>query len=95
MIHKLQKFKYLSLSCLLIAVVIAAFKAPYVQIDTNIAQFLHEDDSDFQFYKKVKSELKNNDNLILLGIRSKDSIFSKNFMVYNQTSTHLPKNLGQ
>ena len=85
MIHKLQKFKYLSLSCLLIAVVIAAFKAPYVQIDTNIAQFLHEDDSDFQFYQKVKSELKNNDNLILLGIRSKDSIFSKNFIASVKT----------
>ena len=80
MIDTLQKYKYLSLVCLVLVVLIASFNAPQIQVDTNIAQFFHEDDSDFRFYQKVKSEIPDNEGLILLGVKSKDSVFNIKFL---------------
>ena len=54
MISKLKTYKYLALLLLIISVILASFKSPQIEIDTDIGQFFHEDDSDFQFYQKVK-----------------------------------------
>ena len=51
MIKTLLKYRYLNLVILMIIVVLALIKAPFIQKDTDISQFFHEDDKDYHFYQ--------------------------------------------
>tara|TARA_B100000809_G_scaffold118758_1_gene117079 strand:+ start:48522 stop:50765 length:2244 start_codon:yes stop_codon:yes gene_type:complete len=80
MIDKLLKYKYLYLAILTIFVVVSLIKVPLIQIDTDISQFFNEDDSDYSFYQKMKSEFASQENMILLGVKSQDSVFEPEFL---------------
>lgn len=80
MINNLFKYKFISLLLLFVIVGLAATKAPSIHVNTDISQFFHEDDADFRYYKKLKSEITNDENLILFAIKNKDSVFQIEFI---------------
>jgi len=80
MIKTLLKYRYLNLVILMIIVVLALIKAPFIEIDTDISQFFHEDDKDYHFYQEMKTEFSNSDNVILVGIKNTSSVFDTNFL---------------
>jgi predicted RND superfamily exporter protein len=80
MIDKFLKHKHLYFLLLSLIVVLALFKVPFIQVDTDISQFFNEDDTDYTFYQEMKSEFSSQENLILLGIKAKDSIFDIEFL---------------
>ena len=80
MIDKLFKYKYLYLFLISVLVSFALIKAPAIHVDTDISLFFNEDDPDYNFYQEMKSEFSSQENMILLGIKSKDSIFNTIFL---------------
>ena len=80
MFDNLTKYKYSFTAILIILLTIAITKAPLIQVDTNITQFFNEDDSDYQFYQEMNSEFSSQENIILLGLKSEDSIFNTKFL---------------
>ena len=80
MIEKLLKYRYIYIVILVLLVVFAAIKAPNIEVDTDISQFFHEDDTDYTFYQEMKSEFSSQDNLILLGVKHQDSVFNLKFL---------------
>lgn len=80
MIEKLLKHKYLYLLFLGILIAIALIKVPFIQVDTDISQFFNEDDTDYRLYQEMKSEFSSQENMIVLAVKSKDSIFNSNFI---------------
>ena len=80
MTEKLLKYKYLYIALLTILVIAALLKAPFIQVDTDISQFFNEDDTDYSFYQEMKAEFSSQENLIVLGVKSQDSIFVSRFL---------------
>jgi predicted RND superfamily exporter protein len=80
MIGTLLKYKYFCLVVLSILVVVALFKVPFLQVDTDISQFFNEEDTDYSFYQKMKSEFSSQENMILFGVKSQGSIFEPIFL---------------
>ena len=80
MINNLLKYRYLHLAVLALIVALALVKAPFIQVDADISQFFHEDDADYSFYKELQSEFSSKENLILLGVQAKDSVFETKFL---------------
>ncbi len=80
MINILLKYRYLHVAVLALIVVLALIKAPFIQVDADISQFFHEDDVDYTFYKELQSEFSSQENLILLGVKSQDSVFNTTFL---------------
>ena len=70
MIDSLLKYRYPALIILIIFFGIALFKAPLAEINADVSQFFPEGDSDYEFYKRIKSEFKDDEQLILVGIKN-------------------------
>jgi predicted RND superfamily exporter protein len=83
MIDKLIKYQYYHLGLLALIVTWALLKVPFIEVDTDISQFFNEDDADYSFYQEIKPEFSSQENMIVLAVKSKDSVFDRKFL--NQT----------
>lgn len=81
MIDILLKYKNAYLIVAVFLFVFSAFYIPSIELDTDIAQFFHEDDGDYNFYQELKSEFSSQENLILLGVKAPDSVFDPSFLI--------------
>lgn len=93
MINKILKYRYFNLILLALIVLLALIKAPFIQVDADISQFFHADDADYAFYQDLKAEFSSQENLILLGVNSPDSVFSIEFLKKIQRLTDDIKNV--
>jgi predicted RND superfamily exporter protein len=80
MIEKLLKHKYVYTVIICLLLVFSLIKTPSISVDTDISQFFNKDDADYSFYQEIKSEFASQENLILLGIKSNDSVFNPSFL---------------
>jgi len=54
-------------------------KAPRIEVDADSAQYFHKNDVDYTFYQKIKSEIKTEENVVILAIDNKKDIFNPSF----------------
>lgn len=80
MILKFIKYKYLWLCLVLLLMLITLYNIQYLEIKTDFSQFLPENDSELTFYNKIKSELNDDENILMLSIKSEKSIFNKQYL---------------
>ena len=71
MISNLLKFKNISFVILVGLLIFSLFNIPAIKIDADISQFFHEKDSDYELYQELKSEFANQEDIILLGVKTK------------------------
>lgn len=81
MIHNLFKIKNISFFILAILLIISLINIPAIKIDADISQFFHEGDQDYELYQELKSEFANQEDVILLGIKTKDSSWSTDALI--------------
>lgn len=79
MIDSLLKYRYPALTILIIFFGITLFKAPLTEINADVSQFFPEGDSDYEFYKRIKSEFKDDEQLILVGVKNQQPVLEEGF----------------
>jgi len=85
MIKILIKYKFLFLSLVILLTVLACLKIPSVKINTDFSQFLPDDDPEYELYKALKSEIKDDESILIIGIEHIPSIYNKLFLQQAQT----------
>ncbi|MDB4303206.1 MMPL family transporter [Desulfosarcina sp.] len=73
MFESLLKYRFVVLFLLILITGFSLSKAKYIEIDADVAQFFSEGDTDYEFYQRIKSEFKDEEQLILIGIKNHQS----------------------
>lgn len=63
----------------------ACLKIPSVKINTDFSQFLPDDDPEYELYKALKSEIKDDESIIIIGIEHIPSIYNEIFLQKTQS----------
>ena len=84
MIKILIKYRILFLLLLILLTVLACLKIPSVTINTDFSQFLPDNDPEYVLYKELKSELKDDESILIIGIEHKPSIYNTLFLQETQ-----------
>lgn len=87
MIKILVKYKVLFLLLVIIITGLALSNVKSIVVNTNFFQFLPDNDSEYDFYKQMKLEIKDDESLLIIGIRNEESIYNKNFIKKVQSFT--------
>ena len=85
MIKILIKYRILLLLLVILLTVLASLKIPSVKINTDFSQFLPDDDPEYELYKALKSEIKDDESILIIGIEHIPSIYNKLFLQQAQT----------
>ena len=80
MIKILIKYRLLVLFLVILLTVLASLKIPSVTINTDFSQFLPDNDPEYVLYKELKSELKDDESILIIGIEHKPSIYNTLFL---------------
>lgn len=87
MLKIIVKYKVLSLLLVIIIIGLALSNVKSIVVNTNFFQFLPDNDPEYAFYKQVKLEIKDDESLLIIGIKNKESIFDKSFIESVQSFT--------
>lgn len=85
MIKILIKYRFLFLSLVILLIILACLKIPSVKINTDFSQFLPDNDLEYLHYKKLKSEIKDDESILIIGIEHNPSIYNKIFLQRTQS----------
>ncbi len=80
MVDYLIKYRYIILALLLTLAAMAAYKIPAVELNTDFSQFLDQGDDEYIFFKKVQSQFKDDQTLLLLAIKNQPTVLEINFL---------------
>jgi predicted RND superfamily exporter protein len=80
LVDYLIKYRYAIVVLLLTLAAIAVHRLPAIQINTDFSQFLDQDDHEYVFFKKVQSQLKDDQNLLLLALKNQPTVLERNFL---------------
>ncbi|MCK0179929.1 efflux RND transporter permease subunit [Flavobacteriaceae bacterium S0862] len=81
MVSYLIKYRYLVLILVVAITWFFASKASLIKVNADSAQYFQKDDNDYEFYERIKSEIKTEENLILLAIHNENGIFNYSFLL--------------
>ncbi|HEX9825712.1 MAG TPA: MMPL family transporter, partial [Flavobacteriaceae bacterium] len=87
MIKILVKYKFLFLLLVIIITGFGLFNLNSIVVKTNFFQFLPDNDPEYDFYKQIKLEIKDDESLLIIGVRNEESIFNKSFIKRVQNFT--------
>jgi len=85
MIRILLKYRYFLLLIVIVLTITAVLKIPSIQLNSEFLQFLPENDEEYLFYKKLNSEIQDDEYLLLIGVKNENTIFDTNFLQDVQT----------
>ena len=80
MIKTLIRYRFWFLLLVMSLTVLAGLKITSISINTDFSQFLPDNDPEYNFYKEIKSEIQDDEFLLVLGIENKGSVFNKVFI---------------
>lgn len=84
MIKILIKFRLLILSLVIFLTILACLKIPSVTINTDFSQFLPDNDPEYALYKALKTEIKDDESILIIGIEHQPSVYDQQFLKYTQ-----------
>ncbi|WP_242083917.1 efflux RND transporter permease subunit [Aestuariivivens sediminis] len=84
MVTYLIKYRYLILGLVIVLTLFFSTRATQIQVNADSAQYFHKNDSDYAFYERMKSEIKTEENLVILAIDHKRDVFNRSFMLQVQ-----------
>ncbi|WP_242117374.1 efflux RND transporter permease subunit [Aestuariivivens sediminicola] len=80
MIKILIKYRILFFLLLLSLTALAGLKISSIRINTDFSQFLPDNDPEYSFYKKLRTQLKNDESILIIGIDNAPTIYDKHFI---------------
>ena len=80
MIKILVKYRFWFLLLVISLTILASLKITSITINTDFSQFLPDNDPEYTFYKEIKSEIQDDEFLLVLGIENKETVFNKKFI---------------
>lgn len=80
MIKVLIKYRLLFLSLVILLTVLACLKIPSVEINTDFSQFLPDNDPEYELYKTLRAEIKDDESILIIGVEHTPSIYNKQFL---------------
>lgn len=72
---------------------LAVHRIPAIKINTDFYQFLDQDDDEYVFFKKVQSQLKDDQTLLLLAIKNQPTVLEINFLKSIDSTVQKLKNI--
>ena len=87
MIKILVKYKYVFLILVILLTIFACFNISSIKINTDFSQFLSDDDPEYEFFKNLKTEIKDDESIIIIGVRQEPSIYNKAFIRHVESFT--------
>lgn len=95
MINTIIKYKNVFFIVVIILVLLALAKIPSITFNTNFSFFLADNDPEYLFYKNLKSEIKDDESILIIGIKNETSIYEKDFINAVQHFTDSLKQLEE
>ncbi len=80
MIYTIIKYKYTFFIVVIILALIALAKIPSITFNTDFSFFLADNDPEYLFYKNLKSEIKDDESILIIGVKNETSIYEKAFI---------------
>jgi uncharacterized protein len=84
MIKILIKYRFLFLVLVILLTVLACLKLSSIKVNTDFSQFLPDNDPEYLFYKDLKSEIKDDNSILIIGIDHEPSIYNIKFLQKTQ-----------
>ena len=80
MIKILIKYRFWFLLLVISLTILTCLKITSISINTDFSQFLPDKDPEYAFYKEIKSEIQDDEFLLVLGIENKETVYNKKFI---------------
>jgi len=80
MIDLIVKYKSLLLILIIGSTVFALVKMQSLYFNTDFSQFLPENDPEYTFYNQIKSEIQDDENILVVGIENASTVFNFDFL---------------
>lgn len=74
------KYKYVLFVTVIVFVLLALIKVPSIKFNTDFSLFLADDDPEYFFYEQLKSEIKDDESLLIIGVKNDSSVYHKDFI---------------
>lgn len=77
----LIRYKFLFLLIITVLAILAGRQIPSIEVNTDFSQFLPDNDPEYLFHKKLKSEIKDDESIIIVGIENNPTVYDSAFIM--------------